>query len=109
MAATAKIFDAAVQKEVDYVLTLDPNGEVVATSSETGNTLKFPAGLSKAELDKLIAEHNEANEGQEVISAEEQKQREENLQKSQDLLREFGATDNDLQVADSPADEAPEE
>jgi hypothetical protein len=57
------IFCARDQKDTDHVLSSSPSGEVVLTC-ECGEFVKFPTGIKKIELDKLIKKHKEANEGQ---------------------------------------------
>ena len=59
-----KIFNAELQKETDHKLTAAPNGEVVATCLETGRVLKFPAGVTAKQFEKLLKAHKETNEGQ---------------------------------------------
>lgn len=72
------IFNASTQQVEEAELTVDHNGEIVATF-EDGSFLKFPAGLTKAEFNEQIKLHKEHNQGQEVITpemeAEAQKQR----------------------------------
>ena len=96
MAATTKIFDASLQREVDYTLAVDRNGEIVAQSTESENVVKIPAGLTKKQVESFIAKHRTANDGQQVLSAEEVDEREKNLEKSRQVLRDFGATDADI-------------
>lgn len=60
------IFCANCQAEQEQ--TLEQHGmELVATCPVCGRAIKFPAGLKKAKLDSLIADHKEANEGHQVI------------------------------------------
>ncbi len=51
--------------------------------------LKFPAGLSKAEFQKLVAKHNKANEGIVARSPEELEAEEANRVKSEKLLEDL--------------------
>ncbi len=87
--AKVNIFDASEQKEMEHSLEVDSQtGEIIATS-ESGRALKFPAGLSKKQFTRLLSEHKEANEGQDVISPEVLAENEKNLEKSQTLLDSF--------------------
>lgn len=108
MAATAKIFDASLQKETDYTLSYDANGEVIARSTESDNQLKFPAGLDKAGLNKLIDKHNKANEGQSVLTEEEVEKQESNLQATRELLRDFGASEKEASAPEQLAPDSDE-
>lgn len=60
------IFDPVLQKDVPHTISLNPNGngELIFTSTESGHFLKFPAGLSKEDVEKLIVKHKESNAGQ---------------------------------------------
>lgn len=95
MGAVTKIFDASLQKEVDHDLIADANGEIVATSRESGRSIKFPAGLTKTEFEKAVKDHRKANEGQEVIPAEELEAREEAAKKSRSLLEFYDDGESD--------------
>lgn len=57
------VFCAREQKETEHLLGVAPNGEVIL-KCECGEFLKFPAGIKKAELEKLLKVHKEVNEGQ---------------------------------------------
>lgn len=72
MAHLKKIFNTNSGKVEDANLTIDRNGEVVATFKD-GSFLKFPAGLTTKEFDKLITEHEKQNKDQiPVAKLEEQ-------------------------------------
>lgn len=73
--AVRKLFNTRTQQVEDAVLTVDPNNEIVATF-EDGGIIKFPAGLTKDQFEELIAQHQAANEGQEIITAEMEAQKE---------------------------------
>lgn len=64
-----QVFNAATQQLEDVDFSVDGNDEIVAKFKD-GSFLKFPAGLSEAELEEQIDAHQEANEGQEVITPE---------------------------------------
>lgn len=68
--ATKQIFHAKTQQVEDVEVTVDANNEIVATFAD-GHTLKFPAGIDAATLDKLIAAHEKANTGQEPVTEEQ--------------------------------------
>ena len=63
------------------------NKEIVAEHSETGETIKFPGGITKDELLELVDAHNEANDGVKAIS-EEDLQAEKELDEANDQLLE---------------------
>lgn len=86
---TTKIFDATLQKEVDHELVVDQNGEIVATSVESGHSIKFPAGLTRGQFDKAVAAHRKNNEGQEVIDPKDVAEHEAKVAKSEELLDSF--------------------
>lgn len=67
--ATTQLYSVQQGKLVDFKLDVDQNGEIVASTKN--ETLKFPAGLSKAELNKLFKAHNEANDGLVGLTEEE--------------------------------------
>lgn len=62
-----KVFNARTQKIEEPVWTKDTNGELVATF-EDDTFVKFPANIDREELELLLIAHQEANEGQEVIT-----------------------------------------
>ena len=93
MGATANIFDASIQKEVPHKLEVDQNGEIVATSTESDRSIKFPSGLTHAQFEKAIADHKKGTEGQQVISKEELEAREADLKKSNSLLEFYADGD----------------
>ena len=58
--ATKLIFNANTQKKEPAELTVDNNGEIVATF-EDNSFIKFPASKITAEIENLIDKHEEAN------------------------------------------------
>lgn len=64
-----QIFNARTQQEEDVVWSKASNSEIVATFTDSG-FLKFPVDVTRADLETLVAAHRNANEGQEVITAE---------------------------------------
>lgn len=64
-----KIFNAKTQQVEEAEMTVDNNNEIVATFDD-GGIVKFPAGLSDDEFQKLVSEHSLANAGQEIITPE---------------------------------------
>src|SRR3990167_3267792 len=96
---TRQIFNARTQKVEEAELTVDQNSEVIATFKD-GGIIKFPAGLTSAEFEKLIAKHQVANEGQEVITpemeAEKVKERERSLKLIGDTTQESQSNDKTL-------------
>lgn len=66
--ATLSLYNVKEQKIVDYDLTVDKNREFVA--EHDGDIVKFPGGISKAQLLKLVDEHNVANSDQVPVDEE---------------------------------------
>lgn len=58
------IFCANCQEHTDHVLSVSQSGEVVATCPVCGRVLKFPAGVTREEFDKLVQQQEESNVGQ---------------------------------------------
>lgn len=83
------IFDGLIQKEVPHTLEIDPSGEIVATSVETGRFVKFPAGISKEEFEQAIANHKKNCENQQVLGEDELKEQEERREASESLLDQY--------------------
>lgn len=107
MSAVTQIFDASLQKSVDHTLEIDANGEVVATSTESGRQIKFPAGLTKSDFEKAVADHEESNSGHQVISPEELEAQDAARKKSESLLEYYddGSTPAEDATPEAPADE----
>lgn len=68
---TKDAFDAKLQAVVPHEVTIDGNGELLFTSTESGNFFKLPAGLDKEQLKELLAKHETDNEGQVNLEAQE--------------------------------------
>lgn len=66
-----KLFNALTQQEEDATLVVDKNNEIVATFAD-GSFVKFPAGLDKKGFEELIKVHKTTNEGQEVVTEEQE-------------------------------------
>lgn len=64
---TRQIFNATTQTVEDAELYVDANNEIVATF-ENGGVVKFPAGMTQAEFEAAIVNHQAANQGQEIIT-----------------------------------------
>lgn len=64
------IFCANCQEEKAHVLSLAPDGEVVATC-ECERAIKFPAGITAEQFNELIEKHKAANEGQISVAVQE--------------------------------------
>lgn len=80
----AELYNVREGKLVEYELTVDNNGEIVATYGD--DFLKFPAGLTKTQLVKLFKEHNEANDGVVAITDEEAWEQGKEARASQKLI-----------------------
>lgn len=77
---SVKLWSTEEGKLVDFELTGDNNGEIVATYKD--ESLKFPA-VSKDKFLKLVAAHNEANEGVKAVDPDDAGK---SSKKVQDLL-----------------------
>lgn len=82
--AKLDLYSTEVGKVVSWDVEVDRNGELLATYKD--EMLKFPAGLSKGELTKLVKDHNKANEGVKARTAEEVKAEEDAKERSQKLV-----------------------
>lgn len=82
---TVQLWNTDAGEMLDYVVTIDRNGEVVATYEEGDyrDFLKFPGGLTPAQFQKLVKAHNTANEGIVGVDLSEQ---EELAKKNEKLL-----------------------
>ena len=58
MSVIKKIYNVELGEEVDYTLEVDNNNEILAKCTKNQDFLKFP-NLPEAEVDALIAKHNE--------------------------------------------------
>lgn len=70
--ATRELFNANTQQLEEAELSVDANNEIVATFTD-GSVLKFPAGLTSKQLDKLAETHHTANDGKEIVTDEMEK------------------------------------
>ena len=87
--AVLQLYSVKSGKVVDWDAVADPNnGEIIATHGKGDNeeTLKFPAGLTKPQLLKLIDEHNKANDGVKERTDAEIEEESRRVQKTEDLL-----------------------
>lgn len=82
--AKVELYSVKEGKLVDYELSVDGSGEIVATYKDSN--LKFPAGLSKKELQSAFKAHNQANDGK--VAKDESKPDEDEVRQaeSQKLL-----------------------
>lgn len=99
------IFNTRTQQVEEAELTVDANNEIVATF-EDGGIVKFPAGVGKAELAQLIKQHQDANEGQEIITPEQEAEREAERNKALEVI---GETTQEADTNHDPATEQPQE
>lgn len=79
-----QVFNPSTQQLEDVTWTADDNNELIATFSN-GRFLKFPAGLTKKELESHVKEVRVANEGQEVLTPEYIAEQEAARKASEDL------------------------
>lgn len=87
--AQAELYSTKQGKVIPFDLDVDHNGEIVAENKKSGESLKFPAGLTKSEFNQLVKAHNQANEGVVARSPEEMKKEEEALERSKKLLEDL--------------------
>src|ERR1700730_1560010 len=80
-----QVFNARTQQLEDVTWSADRNHEVIATFADE-TFVKFPAGLTPKELQKLVDEHADANDGQEVITPEQEAELEAQAAASQGLV-----------------------
>lgn len=107
-----QVFNTATQKLEDVTWSVDKNNELVATFADE-SFLKFPAGLSKAQLQDqvdLVAVHNA---GQEIITPEREAEIAEERSDAEALVNSLnelnppkkGVVDEPTQPAPAPAPE----
>lgn len=84
---TVKLYSTEEGKVVDHDVEADQNGEIVATYK--GHSVKFPAGMTKTQFDSEVRKFNKRHEGIVAIPEEDLKLQEENMRKSQDLLKKL--------------------
>lgn len=80
-----QVFNPKSQKHQNVEWAVDANGEIVCTFPD-GHFLKFPAGTSQGELNRLVKKHEKVNKGQEVITPEMEAEREAAREKSEALV-----------------------
>lgn len=66
-----QVFNTRTQQLEDVTWSTDKNNEIIATF-EDGSFVKFPAGVNQTELAKLVASHKKFNQGQEIITPEQE-------------------------------------
>lgn len=85
-----ELYSVKQGKLVEWQLSVDPNGEIVAETGDIKNKnyemLKFPAGLTKAQLNKVFKAHNEANEGKVALTDEQIEASNKTVSDSQKLI-----------------------
>lgn len=107
--ATKQLFNAKTQQVEDAELTVDANNEIVATFAD-GCVLKFPAGLTDKQFEKLVEKHQSGNEGQEVITAEMEAERDKERSASFALIGEVDpATEQSDESDAQEGEETPQE
>jgi hypothetical protein len=83
-----QVFNAKSQKHEAVKWSVDHNGELICEFKD-GHFLKFPAGTTKKELHNLLATHEEANKGQEIITPEAEAKAKADREKSESLVAEL--------------------
>lgn len=102
-----QVFNPKSQKNQNVKWTVDANGEIVCTFPD-GHFLKFPAGTSQGELNRLVKKHEKVNKGQEIITPEMEAEREANREKAEALVSSLnedttsGSQSNDEESTDNP-------
>lgn len=82
--ASIELYSVRKGELVDWNLEVDANGEILA--SHDGESIKFPAGLTKAQFSKLVKEHNKANEGLKGLTEADQQAEAKVIEDSQKLI-----------------------
>lgn len=101
--STMQIFNAQTQAVEDAEMTVDANNEIVGTFAD-GSIVKFPAGLTKEQFDALIAMHEEANTGQEIITPEMEAEMAAQRAASLELIGETEENGNPMPESDQSND-----
>lgn len=82
--AKVDLYSTVEGKVVPFDVEVDANGELVATRKD--ESLKFPGGLTKTQFQKMVNDHNKANEGVKARTAEEVKAEEDARERSRKLV-----------------------
>lgn len=82
--ATVELYSVKQGKAVDWELSVDGSGEIVAHNGD--EFLKFPAGMTKEELQAAFEAHNTANAGVVALKEDEIDAQSETVKASQDLI-----------------------
>lgn len=80
---TLKLWSVVKGEMADFEFSIE-NGDIIAECD--GEFVKFPGGITKDELKKLVDAHNEANEGVKALSAEDIQVEEDLAEANQRLL-----------------------
>lgn len=86
-AKTAQLYSTVEGKVVDYQLSVDKNGDIIAEYGD--DFLKFPGNVTKEELQGLFDAHNEANDGIVGLTPEEVAKQESAVANANSLLDEL--------------------
>lgn len=86
--AIVKLWNTELGKVTPYEVTTDHNGDIVCDYSDgkVSDTIKFPGGQTKAQFEKLVKAHNDANEGLKAIDTTELEKRDKRNQELLDSL-----------------------
>jgi len=83
---TLELWSVAEGKLVEFEFSID-NDEIVATTEH--ETIKFPGGINKEELLKLVKAHNEANDGIKALTDEQLQEQKDLVQANEQLLKDL--------------------
>jgi DICT domain-containing protein len=83
-----QVFNTRTQQLEDVTWSTDKNNEVLATF-EDGTFVKFPAGTTMTDLKALVKQHKVANEGQEIISPEQEAEMLKQREQSEKLVEKL--------------------
>lgn len=92
-----QIFNARTQNLEDVTWSKASNGEIIAGFKDE-TFVKFPAGSTKQDIERLVIAHQEANEGQEVITPEMEEARAQAEASADELIKELN--DNTMSESD---------
>lgn len=85
--ATVRLYSVKEQALVDFELSTDANGEILATYNDEFQ--KFPGGLNKEEFLDLVEQANKVNESQVPLTDDEVRKQEENAKQNDKLFDEL--------------------
>lgn len=96
-----QVFNATSQQDEDVTWSVDSNNEIVATFAD-GHFIKFPAGITQADLTAACEALKEASQNQEVVTPEMEAEQQAQAEASQNLVDSLNATSEDANTNADP-------